>query len=39
MNWPIWIAFPVLAFYWVPFWLRIALAVSAIVWLGTVVFR
>ena len=38
MNWPKWIVFPVLAFYWVPLWLRIFIAGLAVALAGSAVF-
>ncbi len=34
MNWPFWIMLPVLAFYKVPFWVRVAVGVSLVAALG-----
>ncbi len=34
MNWPNWIVFPVLAFYAVPFWLRVAIGLGVVAALG-----
>ena len=39
MNWPFWIVYPVLAFFAVPFWLRIAIAVVAVALIGAKVLR
>ena len=39
MNWPNWIVYPVLAFYAVPYGLRIAIAVVAVALIGVAVYK
>ncbi len=39
MNWPFWIVYPVLAFFAVPFWLRIVIAIVILGLSGAGIYR
>ena len=38
MDWPNWIVYPVLAFFAVPFWLRVTIAVGIVALIGAWLF-
>ena len=39
MDWPNWIVYPVLAFFAVPYWLRVSIAVVVVALIGVGIYR